>query len=667
MVQGGGGARALLHPERQGQRRTGPAWTSRSEPAGRRWPASPGSSPTWRPPPRTIAGCSWSSRSWPAGWPTRRGSSGSAAAEWSRLQAKQQEVERLAVEAERAANRAEKAGAAHQTTAGPRRATAAGRGDAGRAGRAGTSGKPPAWRRRRPRWPRRRRRREEARQAHRAAEQAAVLAGQDFEYFRELFNLEMLAGAPGEGAGGRAAAGGGPRLPRGLPDRRGEAGGDRAGLPGRRHRPRRPERRERLGAGRSPGADRGWRWTARRGPWPPARCVEAAVAGSLEIVLPGRVRMTVTGGARTREAEQEVAGAEERLQALYAAAGVSGDDALAQARDLERRRRAAEQTAEQAAKALQDNLPRPDPAGAGGEDRTWRGCAPRATWRSGRSACRCRPTARRPRRPASRRLPTCASAKEAVEQRDRELELAEEALRQVQDVDPWSVSSAPRPPRRRCRRWTKDLAAEREAAGDEQLATALADARRAAEAAGAAHRAAAEELQAQNPEQVEALLENAREVLVGMEQGRRATELELARVKSLLEHQGRGRPARPARRGAERAARAGEGEGAHRPAGRGRRPAVPDAGQAPGRGQAVLRRPVPSSSWRASAGSCFDGDLSIEVDHEDLRRREPDAGRGDRPLRVAVHGGQGAAEPHRPPRLRGAGEPPRSRPTPGSR
>jgi len=455
-------------------------------------------------------------------------------AEWSALQTQSREVERLAAEAERAAHLAERTAAAHQQRCelveqlqGEREALAGlveeGEREApGREAAAAAVSRAQAAR-------------EEARQAQRSAEQAAEMAAADFEYFRELFNLEMLAERQqrvlqAEREQGEALAFldacpiDAARLEE-IEQAYLAAATGRAGLSAESASVRvealAPTELEVDGRGRTLAA---------------GEAVEEPVAGSLEVVLPGRVRITVTGGARTREAEQQVAAAQERLQALYAAAGVSGSDALAAARDLERRRRAAEATARRAAQALQENL----------RDLTPQGLAEMI------DRARERTEAHRSRRPAEPPLPAgrdeaqAASeeaaaglrlAKETVAQREREVELSEQALSEVQAAGLERTIRA-QTIQEKVTALEKQLAAERAAAGDEELTAARADARQSADAAAAAHRAAAEGLQAHNPAEAEALLENARGVLERMREAVRATELEMAGLKSRLESQG---------------------------------------------------------------------------------------------------------------------------------
>lgn len=455
-------------------------------------------------------------------------------AEWGRLQEQQQEVERLAVEAERAVNLAEKAGAAQQERlglieqlrlAGETRAELAERAQREAPGlEAAAAAVAEA-----------RGRREEARGAHRSAEQGELLARRDLDYFRELFNLEMLAerwGRVEEAERQQAEAQAFLEHCRIDPAKLEEieqaflaVATARAGLRAESASVRvealGPTELEVDGEERSLAA---------------GEVVEAAVAGSLEIVLPGQVRVTVTGGARTLEAEQQVVDAEERLQGLFAAAGVSGDGALAKARELERGRRSAELTAEQAAKALQENL----------RDLTPQVLAEKIEHARSRIEGHQAERPAGPPMPASREDAQAASeqaathlrlAKEATEQRDRELELAEEALRQVQNASVEREIRA-QAAEEAVQAREKELAEKRGTADDAQLASALVDAGKAADAAGAAHRTAAEGLKAHNPEEVSALLENARAVLINMEQSRREAELELSGVKRLLDFKG---------------------------------------------------------------------------------------------------------------------------------
>jgi len=456
------------------------------------------------------------------------------AAEWSQLQAKEREVERLATDAERAGNLTGKARADNQRRLELiEQSRVAGETLAGLTEQAQREA--PALAAAAAAAAEAQRLREEARQAHRSAEKAAMMANRDFEYFRELFNLEMLTERQervqeAERQQGEALA----FLEDCLIDaaRLEEieqaylaVATARAGLSTESA----SVRVEALGAIEL--EVNGWERSLATG-----QVLEEAVTGSLEIVLPRQVRITVTGGARTRELEQAVADAEERLQARYIAAGVSGEDALAEARELERRRRSAVQTAEQAAKALQENL----------RDLTPQGLVEMIDRARSRTEAHLAERPDHPPMPGDRAEAQTANeqaaahlhlCREALEQRDRELQLADQALRQAED--------ATRERRFRTqaaeevlRGVEKDLAAERQAAGDDRLAADLARAEAAAEVAATDYRSADVSLKAQNPEQAEALLHNARAVLEDMERRRRETELEVTRVKSLLDIKG---------------------------------------------------------------------------------------------------------------------------------
>ncbi len=456
------------------------------------------------------------------------------AAEWSQLQKERLEVERLAADAERAANSAEKARAANlqrlelveqlrlaeealaglveqaQQEAPGLQAAAAAAAEAMRL-------------------------RGEAREAHRSAEQAALSASQGFEYHRDLFNLEMLAERQGRVREAERQQGEALAFLEGclinaqkleeIEQAFVAAATARAGL----NAESASVRVEALAATELKVAGRDRLLAA-------GQVVEETVAGSLEIILPRRVRMVVASGARTLQLEQQVADAEERLEALYAAAGVSGEHALASARDLELRRRAAEQTAEQAARALKENLRDLTPQGL--IEMSDRARARTEAYFAGRPDGMALPATREDAQAVSEQAAThLRVCREAMEQRDQERELADQALRQVENATrerEFHTQAA----EEAARALAKALAGAREATADDRLAGELAAAEAAAATAQAAHRTAADRLAAHNPEQAEALAENARAVLDGMEQSRREVELELTRVKSLLDIRG---------------------------------------------------------------------------------------------------------------------------------
>jgi uncharacterized protein YhaN len=456
------------------------------------------------------------------------------AAAWSQLQKERLEVERLAADAERATSSAEKAGATNRRRlelveqlriAGE---TLAGLADQAQreapgleaAATAAAEGQ---------------RLREEAREAHRSAEQTALVASQDFEYFRELLNLEMQAERHGrvqeaERRQGEALA----FLDGCLIDAARLEEIEKAFLACATARARLSAESASVRVEAVSAVE--LEVNGRERPMAAGQVVEEAVAGSLEILLPRWVRMTVTSGARTRELEEEAADAKGHLEALYAAAGVSGDDALMSARELERRRRSTMQTAEQAARALQENL----------RDLTPQGLAEMIDRARSRTQAYLAERSDAPPLPSNREEAQMASeqasahlrlCRDTMERRDQERELADQALRQVENATrerEFHTQAA----EEAVRALAKDLAGAREATADDQLAADLAAAEAAAAAAQASHRAAADRLEAHNPEQAEALADNARTVLSGMEQSRREVELELAGVKSLLDIRG---------------------------------------------------------------------------------------------------------------------------------
>lgn len=164
----------------------------------------------------------------------------------------------------------------------------------------------------------------------------------------------------------------------------------------------------------------------------------------------------------------------------------------------------------------------------------------------------------------------------------------------------------------------EQLAEARKAAGDEQLAAALAAAQTAAETAAAAHYRAAEQLAAQNPDQVKARADNARAVLDRLRQERREVELALTRVRSVLDVRGEA--------GLHDQLDRAQSELLHlerrREHGERRATAADLLYQTLRRHRDAAKRAyvAPFREQLERFGRVvFDGELSIELDHEDLR------------------------------------------------
>lgn len=264
--------------------------------------------------------------------------------------------------------------------------------------------------------------------------------------------------------------------------------------------------------------------------------LEQAVAGSLEITLPLQVRLTIKSGAGTRDLEERAGEARQHLHDLCAAAGVSGDDLLTKAREQERRRRSAEQEREQAARLLADNLRDLTPQSlAEMIDRTRQRALDYQAHRSAPSPLpEDRDAAQAARDQAEEHRQLCRAA---FEQTDAEWETADQARHRLED-DARERSVHVQIAEQAAGDAARDLAEARASAPDDQVAADRVATEAAAESARAAHRAALAGLEARNPEQVEALAENARRVLAGLEARKQEVEVELAGLKGLLGSRG---------------------------------------------------------------------------------------------------------------------------------
>lgn len=259
---------------------------------------------------------------------------------------------------------------------------------------------------------------------------------------------------------------------------------------------------------------------------------EEVVSGSLEVAIPGRLRMTITGGAGAHDREDEHREAQGRLDALFAAVGLSGPSALSEARNLERRRQAALSQRDRAAETIQGNLKDLLPAQLA--EKIQRARDRIAAWQRERPADRPRPAHHQ----AALAVAQAAEARvrlagEAVEDRRTGLEQAEESCRALAD-------------RSRQERILLDRAANDLQAAEEELAAARSEisdqgldeeaARRgaAAQQAGLAHQQAAAAVDADGLERSRLRLENDREVLERLQSERQDTERKLAHLKGLL-------------------------------------------------------------------------------------------------------------------------------------
>jgi len=379
-------------------------------------------------------------------------------------------------------------------------------------------------------------RRDGARQARRDAEAASRMAGEDYEYFREVLGLELL----------------GERQQRVQQAERtlGETQAFLEGCPIDAHKLTEieaafvtaAEARARL-TGESPSI----RVEA-------LRDVELSVDGEvralhggqvveeratqsdLELVFNDLARITVVGGTGTRELQDAAAQAEERLTELYRAVRVAGDDALVHARSLEQRRRSAERDAEQADQVLKDDLRDLTPQLM--VEKIDRARASTAAYRAGRpSETPLPPDFDEAHACAQRATALLDRASQLEEQREQELDEPSRALETMRSA------TAEREVRiqvadQHQRAADDELSTARATSSDDELTRHRDELGKCSTAAEAEHREAASALAAQDPESVRVVLENARGVLERMNAEGRTLDTELTKVNTELDIKG---------------------------------------------------------------------------------------------------------------------------------
>jgi len=259
---------------------------------------------------------------------------------------------------------------------------------------------------------------------------------------------------------------------------------------------------------------------------------ETPVAGDVELTLGNVARVTVTGGAGGRAFQEASSAAEERLAGLYRSVEITGGNLLAQARDLVRRRRETEAEAEQANKALNENLRDLTPQLLTGKIE--RAEASIASYRSGRDSLTPLPADLDEAKPISERAAAAADEARRLESECQvKVEQAEATLAGVQDEA-----------NRRTARL--ELAQQTVVAAEQQLEVVRAqitdaeidEQRRRKEQdaadARAAHAQKASELASDDPASALALLENARAVLERLRSDEQTLKQDLSGIKSEL-------------------------------------------------------------------------------------------------------------------------------------
>lgn len=263
---------------------------------------------------------------------------------------------------------------------------------------------------------------------------------------------------------------------------------------------------------------------------------ERVTQGDLTLTLGDLARITVAAGEATRELQDAVAEAEQVLTGLYRSVGVTGGNALAEARKLDQRRRGAERDAKEAHQALQENLRDLTPQLLVDKiDRAQLSTARYLTERSGASPL---PTSREESQALSEQATAAAErARQLEEQREEELKGPAEALDAARDAETKRTVRIELADQA-CLAAEQGLSAARMTTSDDELAQHSSELAPAHIAAQAAHASAASALAAQDPEATKLMLDNAQGVLKRMDGDNRDLESELTKVGAELEVKG---------------------------------------------------------------------------------------------------------------------------------
>ena len=263
---------------------------------------------------------------------------------------------------------------------------------------------------------------------------------------------------------------------------------------------------------------------------------EHAARDSLELVIGDVARVTVTSAAATTELQGAADETQAQLAGLYRSVGVVGPDALAQARNLERRRQVTQRDADEARAALQENLRDLTPQLMA--EKIERAKAQTVRYQAQRDSAMPLPT---DRDEAELRSQTAASeleqARALEDEREAELVGPGAALDEARTHDTERgvrIQLA----QQTCHAAEDELSAARTSVGDEDLRQRYAALAEHAKSARDAHRVSAAELAEQDPEGTSLILFNAREVLERMGTDNRALESELTKIAAELEIRG---------------------------------------------------------------------------------------------------------------------------------
>ncbi len=263
---------------------------------------------------------------------------------------------------------------------------------------------------------------------------------------------------------------------------------------------------------------------------------QAIALGELQLGIGQLARITVSGATAGRELQERAAATRDQLDRLLAAAGISGDDPLGQARALERRRGEALAEGRRATDALKEDLRDFTPASMA--EKIERARVSIASYRAARSAATALPADLEQAKAVSQSALLAAAEAARIEAaRQAELQAADHELGQAtQDAAKRDVRIEIA--RGRLTTSEQALAGAREQVTDEELHRARSECEVATAQALEEHRRCARELAGQDPDSAEAILKNTTHVLERLRREHQDLAVELARMARELEVRG---------------------------------------------------------------------------------------------------------------------------------
>ncbi len=258
--------------------------------------------------------------------------------------------------------------------------------------------------------------------------------------------------------------------------------------------------------------------------------------GSLELTLDDMARITIAAGTATRQLADAAAEAQRQLADLYSRVGVIGDNPIVQARRLQQQRLSAQRDEEQARQTLQNDLRDLTPQIIA--EKIDRAKVGTTKYQPERSCETPLPTGLDEAQIRSQQAATSLDqARQLAEQQEEKLAGPAAALEVARTADAERNVRIELADQNRLSA-EDDLAAARANSSDDDLARHSDELAKTAAASLATHQSAANELAARDPAGARLLRDNAREVLTRMDSDSRHLESELTRVTTELEIKG---------------------------------------------------------------------------------------------------------------------------------